>query len=125
MQELLFVAFLLFSLSALHKLDYFGCCNFIILTKLPHLHIDPVILRKLIRHLAILANYAENEKSALEAMKTEIRQSFGSPHVCPIFFFSPSVLGFRLRDSIAVGQIKINFAFVINSVINSFREALL
>lgn len=31
-----------------------------------------------------------------------------------------SLLGFRLHDSIAVCQIKSNFAVIINSVINSF-----
>lgn len=72
LQEFLFVAFVLFILSALHKLDYFGCCNFISLIKLPHLRIDPV--RKLISHLPLLAKYTENEKSALGAMKTEIHQ---------------------------------------------------
>jgi len=82
---LLFVTFVCFSLCALHKLDYFGCHNFIILIKLPHLHINPVILRKLIRQLAVLAKYTENEKSALEATKTESHQQFGSPYVWPVF----------------------------------------
>lgn len=50
-----FVAFVVFSLCALPKLDYFGCPNFIILIKLSHLHIDPVSLGKLISHLAVLA----------------------------------------------------------------------
>lgn len=87
LQELLFVAFVLFSLSAVHKLDYFGCCNFIILIKLPHLHIDPVTLGKLISHLAVLAKYTENEKPAPEAMETEINQQLGSPYVWPVFSF--------------------------------------
>lgn len=56
LQELLFVVFVLFSLSVLHKLDYFGCRNVIILIKIPHLCIDAVSLRKLISHLAVLAN---------------------------------------------------------------------
>lgn len=59
-------------LSAVCKFDYFGCHNFITLIKLPHLHIDPVSLRKLISHLNLLAKCTENEKSALEALNTEL-----------------------------------------------------
>lgn len=81
---------MLFSLSAFCKSDYFGCHNFITLIKLPHLHIDPVSLRKLIGHLGLLAKCTENEKSALEALNAEIHCDLDLC-VWPVFF-SPSVL---------------------------------
>lgn len=105
-----FVAFLLFSLSALCKFDYFGCHNFITPIKLPHLHIDPVSLRKLISHLALLAKCTENEKSALEALHTEVHSDLDLC-VSGLYFF-PLQCCFSLPDFIAVFcQIKMNFCF--------------
>lgn len=100
---------ILFSLSAFCKFDYFGCHNFITLIKLPHLHIDPVSLRKLISHLGLLAKCTENEKSALEALSTEIHCDLDLS-VWPAGFF-PLQCCFRLPDFIVVCQIKMNFCF--------------
>lgn len=76
---------MLFSLSAFCKFDYFGCHNFITLIKLPHLHIDPVSLRKLINHLSLLEKCTENKKSALGALNTEIPCDLDLC-VWPVFF---------------------------------------
>lgn len=70
LQQILFAVFVLFSLPVLHQSDYFGCCNFIILIKLPH-HIVSVSLRRLISPPAVLAEHTKKEQCALQALKAD------------------------------------------------------